>query len=180
MSATHLALLRGINVGGKNKLPMKELLELFAGAGCKDARAYIQSGNVIFNAPSSLAARIPGTVAKSIAERYGYRTPVVLRTAAQLGDVVRANPFLKSGAAVDKLHVMFLLDEPEADAIAKLDPERSPPDEFIVRGREIYLHLPNGVGTSKLNNAYFDSKLKTVSTGRNWRTVGTLLEMMNA
>jgi uncharacterized protein (DUF1697 family) len=73
---------------------------------------------------------------------------------------------------------MFLADKPSQAHVDTLDPHRSPPDEFIVQGQEIFLRLPNGAGNSKLTNAYFDSKLATISTSRNWRTVNTLLEMM--
>jgi uncharacterized protein (DUF1697 family) len=176
---TYLALLRGINVGGKNKLPMNELTGIFAGAGCADVRTYIQSGNVLFKATAKLAAELPDRIAARIAEQFGYRTPVVLRTTAELADVVAGNPFLKQGGDKDLLHVLFLSSLPSQELISSLDPGRSPPDAFLVKGREVYLQLPNGVARSKLTNAYFDSKLKTNSTGRNWRTVTTLLELMN-
>ncbi len=175
---TYLALLRGINVGGKNKLPMKDLVDLFVEAGCDDVRTYIQSGNVIFGAAPDLAARLPGLVAARIAERFGYRTPVVLRTADQLRDVVANNPFLAAGAAEDELHVMFLADRPDPRRVADLDPDRFPPDAFVVRGQEVYLRLPHGAARTKLTNDYFDAKLATTSTGRNWRTVTTLAALM--
>ena len=176
---THLALLRGINLGGKNKLPMKDLVALFVAAGCDNVRTYIQSGNVIFDAPPSLAADLPDRIAAEIAHRFGVRSPVILRTADQLKDVAN-NPFLASGAAVEKLHVMFLATRPDPKRVAALDPDRSPPDEFAVRNQEIYLHLPNGAARSKLTNAYFDAKLATTSTARNWRTVTMLLELIDA
>ncbi len=178
MPATHVALMRGINVGGKNKLPMKDLAELFAGAGCGDVRTYIQSGNVLFSAPRGVLTKLPGLVAARIAERFGYRTPVVLRTADELAETIANNSFLTAGAAEETLHVMFLADVPSARAVGDLDPRRSPGDTFVVRGRDVYLRLPNGAARTKLTNAYFDSKLATVSTGRNWRTVTKLLEMM--
>jgi uncharacterized protein (DUF1697 family) len=175
---SYLALLRGINVGGKNKLPMKDLTGIFAGAGCNDIRTHIQSGNVLFRATPALAARLPAAIAARIAGQLGYQTPVVLRTAAELVDIVAGNPFLKLGASEDALHVLFLTTLPTRDLTTTLDPGRSPPDAFVVKGREVYLQLPNGVARSKLTNAYFDSKLKTTSTGRNWRTVTTLLELI--
>jgi uncharacterized protein (DUF1697 family) len=178
MPATHLALLRGINVGGKNKILMKDLVELFVEAGCEDVRTYIQSGNVVFNPAPGVAARLPEIITAQIAKRLGYRTPVVLRTAEQLRDVVRKNPFIEMGAAEDMLHVLFLADRPSACGVEGLDPNRSAPDAFIVRGQEVYLQLPNGVGRSKLTNDYFDARLATTSTGRNWRTVIKLLELM--
>jgi uncharacterized protein (DUF1697 family) len=175
---TYLALLRGVNVGGKNKLPMKDLVGMFAAAGCADVRTYIQSGNVLFKAPPALAAGIPVTIAERIAKRFGYHTPVVLRTALELVGVVAGNPFLKPGADENALHVLFLTSRPTSDQIATLDPDRSPPDAFVVSGREVYLQLPNGVARSKLTNAYFDSKLAAMSTGRNWRTVNKLLAIL--
>jgi uncharacterized protein (DUF1697 family) len=178
MATTYVGLLRGINVGGKNKLPMKDLAAMFVTAGCADVRTFIQSGNVIFRADATLSRRVPDLVASQIAERFGYRTPVVLRSADQLREVIGANPFLEAGAHEDSLHVMFLADLPKAAAVAALDPERSPGDTFVVRGRDVYLRLPNGNAKSKLTNAYFDSKLVTVSTVRNWRTTTKLLELM--
>ena len=173
--AVQLALMRGINVGGKNKLPMKELAALFEEAGCADICTFIQSGNVIFTATKKVSDGLSKTVAARIAERYGYSTPVVLRTLEQMRSVVASNPF---PGGDEHLHVMFLRDRPNPEQIAGLDPNRSAPDRFIVRGQEIYLHLPGGAGNSKLTNAWFDSKLATVSTGRNWRTVTKLLELM--
>jgi uncharacterized protein (DUF1697 family) len=173
-----LALLRGINLGGKNVLPMKDLQRIFLDAGCSDVQTYIQSGNVIFRAPLRVLQNLPSSVTSLIAERFGYQIPVVLRTAEQLADAIAGNPFVKPGADLKPLHVMFLADQPTAQAAAKLDPDRSPPDTFVVRNREVYLHLPNGVGKSKLLNSYFDSKLATVSTCRNWATILKLLELM--
>ena len=173
----HVALLRGINVGGKNKLPMKDLVAVFAGAGCADVRSYIQSGNVVFRASPELAARLPALVAGAIAERFGLRVPVVMRTADELREVSEHNPFLAAGADRPALHVMFLADQPSPAHAAALDPERSPGDAFELRGRDIYLHCPNGVARTKLTNDYFDKTLATTSTGRNWNTVLHLLEL---
>jgi len=175
---TYVGLLRGINVGGQNKLPMKDLVAMFTAAGCAGTQTFIQSGNVIFTAKPALAARLPVLVAAQIAERYGYRSPVVLRTTEQVAQVLAGNPFLKAGAPPDGLHVMFLDVTPAAQRVAALDPQRSPGDEYRVCGQEIYLRLPNGVARSKLTNAYFDSKLATTSTARNWRTVGKLYDLM--
>jgi uncharacterized protein (DUF1697 family) len=172
-----VALLRGINVGGKNLLPMKDLVRLFADAGCADVRTYIQSGNVLFQASPAKATRLPGVVAKGIADRFGYRTPVLLRTVEELGATIRNNPFLEAGAPESWLHVLFLASQADALRVAALDPDRSPPDAYAVRGREIYLQCPNGAGNTRLTNAWFDSKLATISTGRNWRTAIKLFEL---
>jgi uncharacterized protein (DUF1697 family) len=175
--SSYVALLRGINVGGRNLLPMKQLAGLFAEAGCADVRTYIQSGNVVFKASQAKAGRLPGLVAKGIEDRFGYRAPVLLRSVEELAETVRNNPFLQTGAPENWLYVMFLASQPDDGRVAALDPDRSPPDVYCVRGREIYLQCPNGVGPSKLTNAWFDSRLATVSTGRNWRTVLKLFEL---
>lgn len=172
----HLALLRGINVGGNAKLPMKELAAIFTAAGAHDVRTFIQSGNVIFSAaePEPTVAAVTAEIARV----YGYPGRIVLRSAAELKAAHKANPFAKAGAPPETLHVYFLADLPQPSAVKTLDPDRSPGDSFAVRGREVFLHLPNGMARTKLSNAYFDSKLKTVSTARNWNTVGKLLELM--
>jgi uncharacterized protein (DUF1697 family) len=177
-SLKYVALLRGINVGGKNMLPMKELAGLFAVAGCGEVVTYIQSGNVVFCADDKVLKRLDGVITKQVEERFGLKVPVVLRTASEIKAVTRGNPFLKAGAAKEMLHVSFLADRPGANLVAGLDAMRSAPDEFAVIGREVYVKLVNGAARTKLTNAYFDSKLKTVSTMRNWRTVLKLAEMM--
>ena len=176
-TVVNVALLRGINVGGKNRLPMKELAALFVDAGCEDVRTYIQSGNVVFRTGPAGGEDIASVISASILSRFGYRIPVITRTAREFQEIVRANPFLEAGAETDKLHVMFLAELPESANVEALDPDRSPGDEFAVLGREIYLHCPNGVARSKLTNSYFDARLSTTSTSRNWRTVQKLLEL---
>lgn len=178
MAASFLALFRGINVGGKNKLPMRDLTDVFVEAGCRDVQTYIQSGNVLFAADPDTLSSLSAALTARIAERFGLRVPVVLRTAAEIRDIVRHNPYLEQGAPEEKLHVVFLADQPDEQRIARLDPDRSPPDTFVVRGREIYLRLPNGAGRTKLTNDFFDRTLATISTARNWRTVCQLLALM--
>ncbi|ADW70511.1 DUF1697 domain-containing protein [Granulicella tundricola] len=177
----YLALLRGINVGGKAKLPMKELAAIFTACGATAVRTYIQSGNVVFEAkPHEAAEACVAKVTEEIAKQYGYPGRIVLRSTEELRETFTHNPFLKAGAVESTLHVYFLNDLPAAGAVKALDPLRSEPDAFAVHKRAVYLHLPNGMARTKLTNAYFDSKLKTVSTARNWNTIGKLLEMMEA
>ena len=178
-AAPYVALLRGINVGGRNRLPMAALAGIFTHAGCANVRTYIQSGNVLFIAAPALANRIPDLVSQQIREQFGLESPVIVRTADELGRVAAGNPFLRSVAARDALFVAFLEQVPHARRVAALDPDRSPGDAFEVVGREIYLHLPNGAARTKLTNRYLDATLGTVSTVRNWRTVSRLVEMMN-
>lgn len=173
----HVALLRGINVGGKNRLPMKDLIALFRAAGCTEVESYIQSGNLVFRAAAALAPRLPALVTEAIAGGFGLQIPVIVRAARELRRVAEGNPFLRAGADLGTLHVGFLADRPAAGQVASLDPGRSAPDQFVVRGREIYLHCPNGLARTKLTNQYFDAKLATTSTVRNWKTVLALVAL---
>ena len=177
----YVALLRGVNVGGKNKLPMADLRDIFTAAGCAAVQTYIQSGNVVFEAAQDLAERVPEIVTRAIRRRFGYEIAVVMRSSEELRQVVASNPFDTSGDP-RFLHVAFLEDTPGAEAVSHLDPppERSPPDTFAVRGRNVHLHYPNGVARSKLTNEYLAAQLQTASTMRNWRTVLSLLEMVDA
>ena len=177
---SYVALLRGVNVGGKRILPMKQLVTLFEAAKCVDVRSYIQSGNVVFAAPPEIVASLPALLEKKIADRFGFSVPIILRNHDDLARVARGNPFLQAGMPEQTLHVYFLAGAPNAAAIKSLDPNRSPGDRFHVAGREIYLHTPHGMGRSKLTSTYFDSKLSTVATARNWATVLKLLEMTQA
>ncbi len=176
----YVALLRGINVGGKNKLPMKDLCAMFAAAGCTEVRNYIQSGNIVFKADPPLARDLPDLITSGIAGRFGFTVPVVLRSAEEMRTIPLQNPLLGDGENPGELAVCFLLGVPAPARVAALDPHRSPPDAFVVHGREIYLRCPNGFAETKLTTGYFDSKLATVSTFRNWRTVLTLVEMLDA
>jgi uncharacterized protein (DUF1697 family) len=178
-SEVYVALLRGVNVGGKNKLPMKDLAEIFARSGCVEVKTFIQSGNVVFTAPASLCSDLGERVSKQIEKQFGHRPPIVLRSQQQMLEIVRNNPFLEPGVDHKSLCVMFLADKPTAQQIATLDTNRSPGDEFFVRGQDIYMRMKS-LADTKLTNAYFDSKLNTISTARNWRTTVTLLEMMEA
>ena len=178
MPTTFLALLRGINLGPKNKISMPDLAELFSSAGCTDVRTYIQSGNVIFQGTAELVGGLSELITTQIQKRFGHKVPVMLRTTREMREVIRENPFLKEGAAEDVLHVMFLADLPEPGAVKSLDPGRSPPNRFNVRGKEVYLLFPEGFARTKLTSSYFDSKLGTIGTVRSWRTVTKLLELM--
>jgi uncharacterized protein (DUF1697 family) len=174
---TFVALLRGINVGGRNKVSMPELRSLLASLGLEDVVTYIQSGNVVFRSPTADRKRIAPRIERQIAEVFGVKATVLMRTPAELAEIADGNPFLKGEAEHSKLHVVFLGGRPAADAVARLDPGRSPPDEFSVRGSEIYLRLPHGSGRSKLTLDYFERQLGLAATARNWNTLLKLLAL---
>jgi len=156
---------------------MDDLAAVFGAVGCRDVETFIQSGNVVFKAAPVLAAGLSELLSTMILERFALRVPVVLRTAVELAEVVRANPFAADGASSHAWHVAFLDALPSAERAARLDPGRSPGDRFALRGRELYLQLPAGIARSKLSNAYIDSAMHVTSTVRNWRTVLALAEL---
>jgi uncharacterized protein (DUF1697 family) len=173
---TYAALLRGINVGGRT-VPMADLTEIFADSGCSGIRTYIQSGNVVFQTGKAEAGRVAEEVSRSLMERFGFDVPVIIRTATELKEISLNNPFLSEDTDPKTCHVTFLAQKPEPDRLTALNPDRSLPDRFAVKGHEIYLHCPNGYGRTKLTNRYFESTLKTDCTVRNWRTLLKLIEM---
>ena len=177
--ATYLALLRGINLGSVNKVSMPELRTLFESLGHSDVRTYVQSGNVVFEASSSASKKLAREIEEAIERTFGLAIPAVLRTRAQLQRVAVNNPFMSEGVKPTFLHVMFLAETPSSTAVRALDPDRSPPDKFAVKGREIYLCFPRGSGRSKLTIDYFEKKLGTRATGRNWNTVTKVLALMD-
>ena len=176
-SRTYVALLRGINVGGRNRLPMDELACMFEDAGCACVRTYIQSGNVVFVASPSLVPGAREAVAAAVSARVGADISVVLRSVDELACAVKANPFPGESQRTSILHVGFLAGRPSPDRVSSIDADRSPPDELVVRGREIYMRLPNGMARTRLTTGYVERALATRVTFRNWRTVLNLLKM---
>jgi uncharacterized protein (DUF1697 family) len=177
--SSSVALLRNLNLGPTTQLSMADLRRLVEEAGYEHVTTYIRSGNVVFDSGSSGGAAIAKALEQRLSDA-GLRTKVIVRTAKEMAAVVKSNPFVKSGAELSKLHVMFLASKPAAAAVKSLDPHRSAGDEFVVHGREIYLHLPNGVGRSKLSVDYFEKRLDTAATGRNWNTVTKLANLAAA
>jgi uncharacterized protein (DUF1697 family) len=171
-----VALLRGVNVGGRHRLSMEALAGYFEEAGCTGVRTVIQSGNVLFRASASVARAAPERVSARIHQEHGHRPPMVVRSAAELAKVAAGNPLLAGGCDEELLHVVFLARKPAAAAVAALDPARSLGDRFVVRGSEVFLYLPRGVSGTKLTVDYLDRTLGTMGTWRNWRSVRRLTE----
>jgi uncharacterized protein (DUF1697 family) len=176
---TYVALVRGINVGGRKRVSMPDLRALVASLGAEDVATYVQSGNVIFKSADS-SGKLIEFIEKRIRRDLGLSVTVLLRTRPQLAKVLAGNPFAGGGRELTKLHVTFLADKPDRARIRELDPERAEPDEFRVVGQEIYLYCPAGYGRSKLTNAYFEKQLGVVATTRNWKTVTKLAERASA
>lgn len=171
----YVAMLRGINVSGRNKIKMSGLQALFVRLGHADVTTYIQSGNVVFTSTGKSAAALTSEIERCIAREFGFEVPVVLRAKAELAKVIARNPFDK--VDLGKVHVTFLEEKPKAALVRALADHRSAPDEFRIVGREVYLHCPAGYGNTKLNNTFWERKLAVGATTRNWNTVTKLLDL---
>jgi uncharacterized protein (DUF1697 family) len=173
---TYVALLRGINLGSHNKVPMPKLRTLIEELGYQDVATYIQSGNVVLTTKDS-AAKVAKAIHDAIEKEFGFDVAVVVRTGAQLKKAVDANPFAKKAKDDGHLHVIFLAATPNADRVKALASGDWGDEEVAVKGTEAYLHLPNGYGRAKLNNMLVEKKLGVATTTRNWRTTTKLLEL---
>jgi uncharacterized protein (DUF1697 family) len=176
--AAAVSLLRGVNVGGHHKVAMEELRKLYESLGLRDAQTYVQSGNVVFRTDARDFTRLSKRIADAIEQEFAFRPGVILRTAAGLRDVIAANPFA-SRRDLDprKLLVQFLASEPPADARERILRIESEPEELRMAGRELYIYYPNGMARPKVAWTLIERILQTPCTGRNWNTVGKLLEM---
>jgi uncharacterized protein (DUF1697 family) len=172
-----VALLRGVNVGGRTSLRMADLRQVAEGLGYEDVSTYIQSGNLLLST-SDPVAQVAGDLATAIAAASSVAPAVVVRTRAQLAKVVAGNPFLQAGADPGHLHVTFT-DGPARPGLAGIDLPAYAPEDAAAAGDTLYLHLPNGIGRSKLASDLAKQK-GPVGTTRSWRTTTKLLELAEA
>lgn len=175
-----IALLRGVNVGGHNKISMEALRAICLSLKLRAPQTYIQSGNVVFGAPGAELDQLAQRIESAIEKCAGFRPSVILRTAADLHAVVAANPFARR-TSLDpaKLAVFFLASPPPPETVAKLRAIDVGSEEIIPNGRELYIYFPDGQGRSKLPPV-LDRTLKMPATARNWNTVAKLLAMADA
>jgi len=170
-------MLRGVNVGGHNKIKMDALRTLYESLGLRDPQTHIQSGNVIFRTEERDMVRLARRIEDAIERRVGFRPSVIVRTAAELRDVIARNPFAKRrGLDPRKLLVSFLVSDPGPEARDKVLSIKPDPEELRIDGRELYVYFPHGMGRSKLPPV-LDRTLKTPATARNWNSVTRMLEI---
>lgn len=176
---TWVVLLRGINVGGNNPVPMKALRVDLEAAGFEGVQTYIQSGNVVLRASSTDAAEVSARVADVIEERHGHRPAALALAASDLIAARDRNPFPESEEAPRHIHLFFLGSRPEEPDLEGLEAARSETERFQLDGRVFYLFAPDGIGRSKLA-AKAERLLGVPATARNWRTVRKLCDMVDA
>jgi uncharacterized protein (DUF1697 family) len=178
--ARFIALLRGINVGGRTIVPMAELRVLCAGIGWGDVATYIQSGNVVFEAAEA-PAELETALEAALADRFAFAPPVMVRDAGAWARILAANPFPAEAEAEPSRVLVGLAKAKLADGAAAQLQERARAGERVAQaGGALWFHYPNGVGTSKLTPALIDKAAGSPVTGRNWRTMIKLQEMVAA
>jgi len=176
--ATFVAMLRSVNVGGRNRLLMADLLALMSELGFEGATTYLQSGNVVFSGTGTPKA-VSRAIEAQITANLGLEVPVVVRSRRQLQKTIDSAPFSHAGIDPKTRHVTFLAGLPESKAVeglVALD-GRFGTDRFEVVGCDVFLHCPGGYGETKLTNAYLERRLGVDATTRNWRTVLALADM---
>ena len=174
--ATWIVLLRGINVGGANRLAMADLRALVGSLGHTSVSTYIQSGNIVLTSARSDRDALAAEISAGIEQMHGLSVSAVLRTRDELQAALAANPFATEPEAT-KVLITFLSDVPASHDVAKLERDRFSPDRFLLLGSEIYLHYPTGAGRSKMTLDYFEKRLGVRGTARNLNTVSKLIEL---
>jgi uncharacterized protein (DUF1697 family) len=174
MATRHVALLRGINVGGHNIVSMARLRALYEALDCEDVATYLQSGNVVFRSDRDPAGVGRG-VERALKRELGLDIRVLDRTHGDLARIVEADPF--PGADPSRRVVMFLSEAPGAEIAREIGHVTLGPDEARLIGLEVHLHCPDGIGNSKLPGLLTERRLGVTGTARNWRTVTRLLEL---
>jgi uncharacterized protein (DUF1697 family) len=182
---THIALLRGINVGGGGKVPMADLRKVVTGLGHSEVSTYIQTGNIIFTPSHDDSAALASELEAAIASSFGVSTFAVVLSRSELTKVIDANPYADEPNP-KWVHGVFLLNDPDQAAYQRVAEavqaagERGSRDEATIVGRTLYLHTPDGFGTSELANELLQKRRRdplASGTARNWATISKLLAL---
>ncbi len=173
---THIALFRGINVGGRNRLPMRELVEVLHSLDLQNVTTTIQSGNVVFESEETNGLELADRISAAVNQSHGFSPQVLLLEVDELAEAIAANPFPEAEAQPKSLHLFFLASVPENAELEKLESIRQDSERFALKGNVFYLHAPDGVGRSKVA-ARAERALGVAATARNWRSVGRILAM---
>ncbi len=169
--STYVAFLRGINVGGKNKIPMAPLRELVAAHGCENVDSYIQSGNLIFTSAENAVA-LELAIEKAITLEFGLSIPVIVRDADAWSHYLTANPFAKESAETPNwVQLLLSKDKPKPDAADAMQARATRDERIVMVGDALFAHFPKGIGPSKLTPAVMDRCTDSIVTARNWKTV---------
>jgi uncharacterized protein (DUF1697 family) len=174
----YVAFLRGINVGGKNKIKMETLREVFASLGFHNVKTYINSGNVIFETAETDDKTLAAKIERAIETEFSLNIKVMARSVAEIEEIIKNNPFDGQFENDKDLHVFFLDEKLAAEKSELLLANNNESERFAVVGREIFCHLRVGVSDSLMGKDYIGKKLKVPATARNWRTVNKIMDLL--
>ncbi|HQU84381.1 MAG TPA: DUF1697 domain-containing protein [Pyrinomonadaceae bacterium] len=172
----YVAFLRGINVGGKNKVKMETLREVCAALGFENVKTYINSGNIIFETSKSSDKKLAEKISEAIEKEFGLQIKTIVRSVAEFEEIVKNNPFAGQFENDKDLHVFFLDEEMPSEKAELLLSNNTENEQYFVRGKEIFCLLKISVLDSLMGKDYIAKRLKVSSTARNWRTVNKVLE----
>lgn len=173
-----VSLLRSVNLGAHNRVSMADLRELFESLKLRNPQTYIQSGNIVFQTAEKDQVRLASRIETGIQRRFGFQSKVILRTLAEMKNVVAKNPFAgRPEIEPNRLLVTFLARDPTSGAKEKVLKIKTDPEELKIEGREVYIYYPNGLARPKIPWTAIEKALDTPGTGRNWNTVMKLVEI---
>ena len=173
---TYIALFRGINVGGNNVLPMKELVTVLESIGAQNVKTYIQSGNAVFQSKETDTSLLSSRIRAAIKKSHGFEPQVLLLELEDMEKAIQSNPFPEAESEPNTLHLLFLASVPKNPNYDALESIKTDRERFVLKGSVFYLHAPDGIGRSKLA-ANAEKLLGVWVTGRNWRTVCKIMAM---
>ena len=177
---TYVSILRGINVGGRRRIKMNELKQLYSSIRLLNIDTYIQSGNVVFNTEKNEDCKeLANQIENAILDSFGFEVPVIIRTLSEIEQTVANNPFTKENN-IENLHLTFLNDYPESEKLAAIENSDFSPDLFNAVDKDVFILCNGKYSDSKLSNTFFENKLRVPATTRNWKTVMQLYEMAKA
>ncbi len=177
---TYIALLRGINVSGKNKILMKDLQSVLERINLGAVRTYIQSGNIVFESEQNPRQKLSELISNAIYDEFEYDVAVLVYERSELTKIVNSNPWLQHQENEDKFfHVSFLNDFPDKENFEEVVAKKSEKEDIAFDNKVVFLYCPDGYGRTKLTNSFLEKKLKTKATTRNWNTINKLLAMAN-
>ncbi len=172
----YVAFLRGINVGGKNKIKMETLRDVFGTLGFENVKTYINSGNVIFETAETDDLRLAEIIERAIESAFALKIKVMVRSVAEIEDIIKNNPFAGQFENDKDLHVFFLDEELPTEKRELLLANSNENEMFAVRNCEIFCMLRFSVLDSLMGKDYLGKKLKIAATARNWRTVNKIVD----
>ena len=170
-------MLRGINVSGQKLIKMADLKNSMKNLGLQNISTYVQSGNILFETDEKDQLKIAREIESQIKKDFTFDVPCIVKTAPYFKEVIDGNEFVLRGEDEKRCYVTFLESKPDQDLVNVIDRDQYKPEEFIVKEDIIYFYSPNGYGNAKMNNNFFEQKLKVKATTRNWNSVNKLFEL---